>query len=66
MNLNLRFLIVAILSAYMGAIGGAVWQMERTHPKPMMDGTAWDEQLDKTWAAGYAWGLAECAGEDSE
>lgn len=66
MKMNLRFIFVAVVTAYLGFIGGMVWQMELTHRAPNCAQYLrfTQAQTDAAWGAGYAWGLAECAGED--
>lgn len=67
-KLNLRFLFVAAIAAYMGVIGGMVWQMERTQAqkRPHLTANQWAQQLEEAYNAGYAWGHAECNGEEDQ
>lgn len=71
LNLNLRFLVVAIIAAYMGLLGGMVWQMEVTHrqvDQVAIDAKerAWEKAVDDAFDQGVSWGHAECNGEEDQ
>jgi len=62
-RLNLRFLIVALLSAYIGFLGGGVWMEEKAYEESPRNPLFVKLQIDKAFSDGAAWGRAECEGK---
>lgn len=68
-KITLQVLFLCFVALYIGIIFGMAWQMEvtrRSRPDKAAMALAHEKELGTSWAAGYSWGKAECAGEDSE